>query len=1341
MKRTILIVDDVEINRRILTGMLQDEYLILEAKNGVEACDIMKTEYQRISAVMLDIVMPVMNGFEALTWIRSMQEMSQIPILMITGSVEEESRVKALALGANDFILKPYNTGIIKHCLVNNIALKESVATVNILRRDRLTGLFNREAFFDKVSETVLEHEAGYYIMAGFDIDKFKVINDQYGNEKGDEVLKYIANIFRDGFETNGGLCCRISADNFAVLYPFSFRNSPTIEEIRKRASHVDGLISPITFSIGRYVIDDLSLTPSAMYDRAMLAAATVKGRYDAQIASYDESMRGHLIIEQEIVNEMVSALENGQFEAWYQPQYNHSTGALIGSEALARWRHPSKGLIPPGRFIPVFEQNGFVYELDKYIWEDVCRHLRKWLDEGHAPLPVSVNISRYDIFRDDLVDFITGLTKKYSLPVELLRLEITESAFSKSASQIIAVVKRLIDFGFTVEIDDFGSGYSSLNTLKDVPAQVLKLDMKFLESSENSQRGGNIVESIVRMAKWLDMAVIAEGVETTRQADFLKTIGCNYIQGYLYAKPMPAHDYENISQSRDKEERLLSLETVENLDNNAFWDPDSLDTLIFNSYIGGACIYEYLDGKIELLRATDKYAQIIGSVGMTVEDALRLNWAEHLEAESGRRVIEDIQTSIETKREVTGEYIFLDLPNCPHETYLRSTMRVIASAGNRCLVYCTNENITLQRKAEQREHELAEEMRLIMSNVNGGICAAEYRGSGDIRIIFANDQFYAMYGYTREQFETELPSALDAILPEDREKTMKTVSELVRNGGMATYEYRCKKRDGSVINVCCNNSVAVFSGITGTVLLSVTTDTTELESAKRMERSTAQQLQALLGSMNSGFSAIVVDKENKGHIVFANEKYYTMFGYTKEQIESEVDYVSRIIHPDDREMAREKILGIYENHIPVELEYRCVKRDGSIVYVRGNKSVTSIEGYDEEVLISVITDITELVDAKRHTEKILQQMQAIMNNVDQGITASLMNKDSFSFIFANDRYFEMLGYTREQYEREIDNPLTSIVPDERARVRSDIKRISEEWTSDVLEFRAMRRDGEIRYLRAAISVARFTGIDGPVQLAIYRDITDMKESELREHAASEQVQVILSDIICGLTATVLDEEGKVKFLFSNDRFYEIHGYTREEFFAEFSDAMQIIHPNDRERVWRCSVTTYKDRVPAHVEYRIIPRDGSERWIRMDISSTHFTGIDQNVNLCCYTDITSEKRVERELLDNLPCGAALYEYDGKSISVKYINKRYWEWVNRNAGENYEISFMNAIHKDDRALIENELRAAIAENRDFLLDLRVLHGQDSYRLFRVNGKLVKKENGIFSIYTTYTAVEH
>lgn len=933
MARTLLIVDDIKTNRETLKAILGKDFSIIEADNGQEALEVLGAARSQISAVLLALGTPVMDGYEVLECMKESEPLSQIPVIVTTGSTEAEAEERALRLGAKDFIGKPYQSGVIRQRVWNIINLRETAAAVNAMRKDRLTGLFGRDSFFSEVRERVAAHPAGYYIMACFDVGKFKVINDLYGTEKGDEALRHIARVFQTGFEKNGGVCCRVAADNFAVLYPAALQNSFELASMRRDACLIPGLAAPLVFSIGRYVVSDPSMPPSAMYDRAMLAANSIKGRYDTKIALYDESMRENMLQEQRIVTEMDSALARRQFEIWYQPQYNHATGAMIGAEALVRWRRSEGGLIPPSAFIPVFEQNGFIYELDKYVWDAACQYLKSELDAKATPLPVSVNISRYDVFRPDFVAFITGLVAQYNIPVDLLRLEITESAFSESTEHIVSVVKKLIQFGFTVEIDDFGSGFSSLNTLKSVPAQVIKLDMRFFEDNDDDRRGGSIIESVVRMSKWLGMSVIAEGVESPAQADYLLSIGCSYIQGFLYAKPMPEDSYRSLCRGAEKEEKLITLETVQNLDNNTFWDPKSMDTLIFNSYVGAACIFEYHQGKIELLRATEKYAQVIGGPSMTVEEALALDWSDHLDSDSYQLTLFNLDKSVDTKKEVTDEYIFLNLPNCPYETHLRSTMRVIATAGNRYLVYCTNENITAQRLAERRERQTAEQLKSIMANMNGGIGAFTVEADGRITTIFANDQYYALTGYTKEQALAEVRDPYAVIYPED-------------------------------------------------------------------------------------------------HII-----------------------------------VRRALGKLLQTRRPCEYVYRCIKRDGTVIYVRTNASASSLDGYSDNAIISIQTDITEQIQSEQRIRTLSDQMQAIMDNVDLGIIAAVVADEDARYVFANDHYYSMLGYTRAQFESEIHTPYQTVAPEDNDRVVRETSRLNQTGGSIMLEYRALRRDGQGRYI------------------------------------------------------------------------------------------------------------------------------------------------------------------------------------------------------------------------------------------------------------------------------------
>ena len=285
MHRTLLIVDDIQINREILKKILRNEYQILEAENGHAALDILKRSYRTISAVLLDLSMPIMDGFGVLASIREDQNLNSIPTVVMTGQTDEEAEVKALQLGANDFISKPYNAIIVRQRIWNVIHLRETAAAMNELQQDRLTGLYSRNAFFEQCAAMIAEKPAGYYIMACIDIDSFKAINDQYGTIKGDEILRYVADVLKNAFDDQKGICGRIMADNFAVMLPLEFVSSQQFSDICQMSAKIDGAILPLALSIGWYKIDDLSLDVSAMYDRAVLAEESIKGRYDRNIA------------------------------------------------------------------------------------------------------------------------------------------------------------------------------------------------------------------------------------------------------------------------------------------------------------------------------------------------------------------------------------------------------------------------------------------------------------------------------------------------------------------------------------------------------------------------------------------------------------------------------------------------------------------------------------------------------------------------------------------------------------------------------------------------------------------------------------------------------------------------------------------------------------------------------------------------------------------------------------------------------------------------------------------------------------------------------------------------
>lgn len=411
---------------------------------------------------------------------------------------------------------------------------------------DELTGIYNKQAFYAKTKEMLLDNPDKNFDLLRINIERFKVLNDLFGESTGDKLLRYIGKFLK---EINLPLCVsgRLYADNFVVCYEAGKGDSRRMINTLQMVADSFAINNRTILSFGLYRIDDKTLPVSVMCDRANMALWKAKGNFKNPYCEYDEKMRQQVLKEQKIINAMEMAIQNKEFTLYLQPKYDIEKGTIIGAEALVRWISLENGFISPGDFIPVFENNGFVYEVDKFIWEESCRYLRKWLDEGREVHPISVNVSRIDLYTPKLVQHLVNLREKYQLPSQYLELEITESAYTEDPEQIINITRQLREAGFVILMDDFGTGYSSLNMLKDIQIDVLKLDMGFLKSSDYSAKGGNILTAILKMAESLKMQTIAEGVETKEQVEFLKSIGCRYVQGFYYSKPLPVGEFEKL--------------------------------------------------------------------------------------------------------------------------------------------------------------------------------------------------------------------------------------------------------------------------------------------------------------------------------------------------------------------------------------------------------------------------------------------------------------------------------------------------------------------------------------------------------------------------------------------------------------------------------------------------------------------------------------------------------------------------------------------------------------------------------------------------------------------------
>lgn len=555
--KTVLIVDDSQANRQNLHHILCSDYLILEAENGTEALSILQKKADSISVLLLDIVMPVMDGYEVLRIMRQDRNLSKIPVIVISGINNTHSEVKALALGANDYVVKPYQPDIIRHRIANTIYLRETAAFINTVQYDALTGLYTKEYFYYLATRILRNNPSQKYDLVSCDIERFKLVNDLYGVQEGDSLLKQIAAMLASKSETHG-ICGRMGGDIFCMLLkrPLRYRSEDFLDSIAYANQLNMRLDSIIKYGI--YPIEDTTVPLSIMCDRAYLALESIKGKYDTCFAFYDDAIRLKLLEEQFILNNMKTALQNHEFQVYYQAKYDLKTDEIVSAEALVRWIHPEKGVIPPSQFIPLFEKNGFITALDTFVWEESCKKIRSWKDRGTIDIPLSVNMSRADLYNPNIDQILISLIKKYNLSPSNLYLEITETAYTENAAQITATVEKLKKFGFIIEMDDFGSGYSSLNMLSDLPIDILKLDMKFIQNEKKGKNGKSILTFMISLAKWLDLHIIAEGVETEEQAKLLKSLGCERAQGYYYAKPLPAAEFEALLQETKKQPSII---------------------------------------------------------------------------------------------------------------------------------------------------------------------------------------------------------------------------------------------------------------------------------------------------------------------------------------------------------------------------------------------------------------------------------------------------------------------------------------------------------------------------------------------------------------------------------------------------------------------------------------------------------------------------------------------------------------------------------------------------------------------------------------------------------------
>ena len=463
--RRILIVEDEFVNRELLKAYLEDKYELLIAETGAEALEAVRKHFDTLSLVMLDLILPDMHGLDILREIKQDPDLSRIPVIVLTGDTESE--VESLNIGASDFISKPYpRVEVILARIRRSIELSENRDLIRGTELDQLTGLYNREYFYRYAEQYDLYHREEDTDALVVDINHFRLINERYGKAYADVVLQQLGAGLLAAVKENGGIVCRREADTFQVYCPHREDYESFAEEVTAAAS--EGLKGRIRTRIGVYSRVDKSIDMERRFDLAKSAADTIRNSFSVSVAVYDNALHEKEVYAERLLDDFQEALTQKQFTVFFQPKYDIRPEApvLSGAEALVRWKHPELGMISPGVFIPLFENNGLIRDLDNYVWREAAAQIRRWKDTlGHA-VPVSVNVSRIDMLDPELTETLRNLVKENRLEYGDLHLEITESAYTQDAEHIIQIVSGLRELGFKIEMDDFGSGYSSLNMI-----------------------------------------------------------------------------------------------------------------------------------------------------------------------------------------------------------------------------------------------------------------------------------------------------------------------------------------------------------------------------------------------------------------------------------------------------------------------------------------------------------------------------------------------------------------------------------------------------------------------------------------------------------------------------------------------------------------------------------------------------------------------------------------------------------------------------------------------------------------------------------------------------------
>jgi len=955
-----------------------------------------------------------------------------------------------------------------------------------------LTGLFYNRAFFRKADKWIKDNKPLNYCLVAIDIENFRVFNKMYGRDEGDKLLVHVTACIKKIESEYGGVTGYMGGDNFCIIMPDSEQIVSVIESnITKGIEQYNNTLGfyPV-FGVYAFELNDESTV--SMYDKATMAISNEKGNYTKHVVRYDSRIEDEKEDEIKLIAEVQAALEHGDFTFYAQPQCDIATGKIVGAESLVRWKHKEKGIVPPMAFIPVLEKSGLIVELDKIVWRKVCEWLRSWIDRGYHPVPVSVNVSRIDIMSMDVAEYFIGLVDLFKLSPKLVKVEITESAYAESNDSINPTVKRLRDAGFVVMMDDFGSGYSSLNMLKNVSVDVIKIDMRFLDikenDSEDEEKGVGILESVVNMARLMGLPIIVEGVENQTQENFLLNMGCRYTQGYYYYRPLPINQLEELlADEKNLDYSGVMAKQLENLHVREFLDDNLYDEKMINNMLGAIAFYEMEDDKIEITRANEQYYRLAGVTPSAKGEENKRMW-NHIRDDEKRKLNNLFMDAyrhknegaegnihfVKSNSEVIRVHIRIFFINETEESKLFCGSLVEidmdeTNVVNEAPVLSIEEMSDVQVKRMERHYE----------NMPCGYCVtkvfAEDNKPTGYTIVYANKELRKICGGASDTIRRVIGKLfgeeLDVILQKAYEAAYL---------GVTTHHYVYSH----VSNVYLQLSFYKYEdGYAGCML----NDVTHL-----------RLYEGALNGIMKIFRAVyhINVKENYTRMIYPFSDNILERGNYEEYINRYLGMVP--LYEKDRDkvvefMSLDNIRYSLRDKDMIECRYRVVRPDDSIEWRMASMIVSDRNEYGVTSAVFTVRNIDDMVQAEDERRKI--KMAKMLARMSEGLFIYTASDDE-KIVYASPRMVTMFGCKdTKEFNEYINNSFKGMVhPEDKARVEAEIKEQIENSNSkvDYIQYRIIKKDGEVRWVEdyGHLQAAGQTG-EADLYYVFLSDVTD----------------------------------------------------------------------------------------------------------------------------------------------------------------------------------------------------------------------------------------------------------